>query len=144
MTPALRNPTPKIREELQAFLELLCELFTGTIWSIWTPTQIDIHEDSLDLERNILSLIWKNKDTHYTEACMKFYDKTKPMYLQTDASREGLEAGLLQVRSSMIWPWDESSDNTTLQPIAFASKIVLGAKGITAALKGKIYEYFME
>ena len=32
---------------------------------------------------------------------MKFYDDTKPLYLETDASGIGLEAALLQLRDNM-------------------------------------------
>ena len=34
------------------------------------------------------------------EACMKFYDETKPLYIETDVSRGGLGAALLQTRSN--------------------------------------------
>ena len=32
------------------------------------------------------------------DACMKFYDKTKLLYIERDASGVGLEAALLQTR----------------------------------------------
>ena len=32
------------------------------------------------------------------DVCMKFYDETKPLYLETDAFRIGLDTALLQTR----------------------------------------------
>ena len=36
------------------------------------------------------------------DACMKFYEETKPLYLGTDASGEGLRACLLQARDEVL------------------------------------------
>ena len=38
------------------------------------------------------------------DACMKFYDVTGPVYLETDASGVGLGAGLLHIRDGMNGP----------------------------------------
>ena len=53
---------------------------------------------------------------------MRFYDEIKSMYLETDASGEGLGVSLLQTRSGTSCPRDTALDNTILRPIAFASK----------------------
>ena len=53
---------------------------------------------------------------------MKFYDETKPLYLETDTSGVGLEAALLQTRSSKSCPRDTAADNSTHKPIMFVSK----------------------
>ena len=53
---------------------------------------------------------------------MKFYDKARPPYKETDASGFGLEDALLQTRSGTKCPWDEASDNSILRPIVFVSK----------------------
>ena len=57
------------------------------------------------------------KDVH-----MKFYDETKPLYLETDESGIGLGATLLQTRDGMTCSKDVAPDNTILRPIIFASK----------------------
>ena len=56
------------------------------------------------------------------DACMKFYDASRLLYLETNASGAGLRAGLLQVRDSMNCGHDKMPDNATLCPTAFASK----------------------
>ena len=53
---------------------------------------------------------------------MKFYEKTKPLYLETDASGIGLGFTLLQTRNGMTCRKDTAPDNTIWRPIAFASK----------------------
>ena len=59
---------------------------------------------------------------------MKFYDGTKPLYLETDASRIGFGAVLLQTRDGMTCPKHSVTDNTILQPIVFVSKILTSAE----------------
>ena len=54
--------------------------------------------------------------------CIKFYDETKPLYIETDASGVGLGAALLQTRSNTNCHRDEVPHNTILMPIACASK----------------------
>ena len=36
------------------------------------------------------------------DACMKFYDNSKPLYLETDASGIGLGAALLQLHDNTV------------------------------------------
>ena len=62
------------------------------------------------------------------EMCMKFYDDTKPLYLETDASGIGLGTALLQLRDDTVCQKGMAPNNTILQPIAFASKSLMGAK----------------
>ena len=82
---------------------------------------------------------------------MKFYDDTKLLYLETDVSRVGLGAVLLQLHKGLMCQKDVAPDNTILHPIAFASKsltvaesrysnIEWDALGILHGLK-KFYHY---
>ena len=59
---------------------------------------------------------------------MKFYDDTKPLYLETDASRVGLGTVLLQTWEGTTYQKDTVPDNTIVHPIAFASKSLTGAE----------------
>ena len=52
----------------------------------------------------------------------EIYDKTKPLYLETEASEVGLGAGLLQTRNGTSCARDMAPDTNILRPIAFASK----------------------
>ena len=58
---------------------------------------------------------------------MKFYDSTRLVYLETDASGVGLGARLLQVKDDMDYGHDHLPDNETLCPIAFARKSLSSA-----------------
>ena len=53
---------------------------------------------------------------------MKFYDTSRPLYLETDASEVSLGAGLLQIRDGMNCGCDEVPDNATLHPNVFINK----------------------
>ena len=59
---------------------------------------------------------------------LKFYDRTRLLYLETDSSGMSLGAGLLQARESMNCRCDEISDNVILLPVAFASKSLSSVK----------------
>ena len=59
---------------------------------------------------------------------MKFYNDTKPLYLETDASRISLGAALLQLHNNTDCQKDMASDNTILHSMAFTSKSLTGAE----------------
>ena len=59
---------------------------------------------------------------------MKFYNKTKSLYLEMDASGIGLGATLVQTRDGTTCPEEIVPDNTILRPIAFASKNLTSAE----------------
>ena len=48
------------------------------------------------------------------DACLKFYDVARPLYLETYVSSFSLLAGLLQVRDDMNCGHDEIPDNAIL------------------------------
>ena len=62
------------------------------------------------------------------EMCMKFYDDTKPLYPETDASGVSRGVALLQLRDNTNCPKDTAPDNTILCPIAFVSKSLTSAE----------------
>ena len=64
----------------------------------------------------------KAKSIIRADTCMKFYDKTKPLYLETDAPGVELGVSLLQTRNCTSCPRDTAPENNILRPIAFASK----------------------
>ena len=72
------------------------------------------------------SLFNKAKLLIKSDMCMRFYDDTKPLYLETDASRVGLGAALPQAWEGTTCQKDTVPDNTILHPIAFASKSLTG------------------
>ena len=72
----------------------------------------------------------KTKSIIKEDACMKFYDEIKPLYKETDASGLGMEAALLQTRSSTSCPRDEAPGNIFFRPIAFISKSLSSAEKI--------------
>ena len=76
------------------------------------------------MEQNVPGHIWLSqeykKDT--------FYDASRPLYLEIDASGLSFGAGLLQVREGMNCGHDEVPDNLTLHPITFYSKCLMSTE----------------
>ena len=69
---------------------------------------------------------------------MKFYDDTKLLYLETDASGAGLEAVLLQLHEGTMCQKDMTPDNTVLCAIAFATKSLTGAEHRYSNIKQEV------
>ena len=59
---------------------------------------------------------------------MKFYDDTKMLYLETDASIVSLGAALLQLHDNIACQKGIPPDNTILHPTAFASRSLTGTE----------------
>ena len=126
-----KMPAPKNKKVLLAFLGIINYL------SKFSP---DTSEVCKCLRKLTLSRTMWTWDASYqqrfekaqllnrTEMYMKFYDDTKLLYLETDVSGIGLGAALLQVRDNTACQKGIAPDNTILQPIAFASKTLMGAK----------------
>ena len=74
---------------------------------------------------------------------MKFYDNTKTIYLETDASGVGLEAALLQLHEGTTCQKDIVPNNTILCPIALASKGFKVQNADAATLSERTRAYFM-
>ena len=70
----------------------------------------------------------KAKSLIKVDMCMTFYDDTKPLCLETDASGVCLGVALLQLCEGTACQKDIVPDNTTLCPIVFASKSLTGAE----------------
>ena len=68
----------------------------------------------------------KAKSIIKDQACRKFYDETKPLHIEKDASEVGLGSTLLQTRSNTSCPKEEAPDNSILRPIAFTTEILTG------------------
>ena len=62
------------------------------------------------------------------DAYMKFYDETKTLYIEADASGVGLGATLLQTRSNTSCPKDDAPDNSKIRPIACTSESLIGTE----------------
>ena len=72
---------------------------------------------------------------------MKFFKKTKPQYLETDAFGIGLGTALLQTRKGMTCSKDAAPDNTILKPITFASKNLTSTEKSAISLKERCWVY---
>ena len=70
----------------------------------------------------------KGKKLIKQDACVEFYDASRPLYLETDASGTSLGTGLLQVREGMNCGNDEVPDNVTLCQVVFSSQSLFSAK----------------
>ena len=122
---------PKNKKELQAFLGII--IYLGK----FSPDTAYVCDPLYKLTSSKVTWTWnasyqelfiKAKSLIKVDKCMKFYDDTKPLYLETDASRVGLDMALLQMHEGTACQKDIVPDNTTLHPIAFASKSLTGSE----------------
>ena len=67
------------------------------------------------------------KDAVCKDVKLKFYDPSLPMYIETDASQNGIGVILLQPIDSNF-TLDEYDIPTSLMPVAFASKTLTSAE----------------
>ena len=124
-------PPPNNKKELKAFLSIINYL------GIFSPGTVDVCDPLHKLPSSKTMRTWnasyqalfkKAKLLIKVDMCMKFYDNTKPLHLETDTSRIGLGAALLQTHEGTACQKDIAPDNTSLCLITFASKSVTGAE----------------
>ena len=77
------------------------------------------------------------------DVCIKFYDETKLLYIEIDASGVGLGASLLQTRSSIGCPRDEVPGNSIIRPIAFSSKSLTWAEKSYCNIEREALAYYI-
>ena len=115
----------KNKKELHGFLGITNYL------GKFSPGTTDICDPLQKLTSSKVTWTWnalhqelfaKAKSLIKVDICMKFYDDTKLLYLETDASGVGLGAALLQLLEGTVCQKDMVPDNTILCPIAFDSK----------------------
>ena len=123
--PALKN-----KKELQAFLGIINYFgkFSLGATDVCDPLQM-LTSSKVTWTWNVSyqEMFTKAKPLIKADMCMKFYDDTKSLYLETAVSRVGLGAALLQLCKGTTCQKDVSPDNTILYPIAFATKSLTGA-----------------
>ena len=123
-------PAPKNKRELQSFLGIINYLgkFSPGTAEVCDPLQKLTSSRTMWMwNASYQQLFDKAKLLVKVEVCMKFYDDTKLLYLETDVSGVSLGAALLQLCDNTACQRDVVPDNTSLRPIAFASKSLTGA-----------------
>ena len=92
---------------------------------------------------HLTKLFDKVKSLIKGNVCVKFYDETKPLYLETNSSESGLGATPLQTMDGVTCPRDIAPDNAILRPITFAGKGLTSAEQNTVTSKGRHWVYCM-
>ena len=96
----MEMPAPKNKKELQAFLGIINYL------GKFSPGTTDVCDPLQKLTSSKVSLTWnasyqelfnKAKSLIKVDMCMKFYDDTKLLYLETDVPGVSLGVALLQI-----------------------------------------------
>ena len=90
-------------------------------------TKADIKQTMWTWNASYQHLFAKAKSLITVDICMKLYNDTKLLYLETNASGLGLGAALLQLHDNTTCQKGMAPDNAILCPIAFASKSLTGA-----------------
>ena len=122
---------PKYKKELQSFMGILSYLFefspatAGVCEPLWKLTSVKadwtlniMYQDLYDREKKIVK----------KDAWMKFYNASRPLYIEIDASGVCREAILLQVKDGVNCRCDEVPDNTAVGPSAFTNKSLASAE----------------
>ena len=126
-----RNATSNINKELQSFFSIMNYL------GKFSHSTAEVYEPLRKLTSSKCMWTWKNtcqslynraKNIIKMNMTMVFYNEKAQLYLETEASGEGLGVSLLQVRDRMQFPRNEAPDNAVLWPIAFVSKSLTNAE----------------
>ena len=132
-------PSPQNKKELQAFLGIINYL------SKFSPSTADVCEVLRQMTSVKTEWTWnvtsqklfdKAKSTIKEGECMKFYDETKPLHLETDASGVEVGAGLLHTRSGTNSCRDMASDQHTQTHCIFKHVSIRCRKEIKQHRKG--------
>ena len=147
MKPDLRKlkalmgmPHPKMKKELQAFfgiINYLSKLSPSTASVCELLIQLMLRKAERTWNATFHKLFDKAKSIIKEDACMKFYDETQPLQLETDASGLRLGAALLQTRSGTSCPRDKAPKHSILGSITFVSKSLSSVERSIATLKEK-------
>ena len=124
-------PPPNNQRELQTFLAIVIYLenFSPGTAAVCDPLQkLTSSRVAWTWNASYQSLFVIAKLLIKADMCMKFYDDSKPLYLETDASSVGLGTALLQTQEGTICQKDKLPENTIMHPIAFASKSLTAAE----------------
>ena len=122
---------PNNKMKLQAFLEIINFLgkFSPGTADVCDPLhKLILSKTTWTQKASFQSLFNKAKLLIKSDMCMKFCNDTKPLYLETDSSRVGLGAALLQTWEGTSCQKDTVPDNTILCQVAFASKSLTGTE----------------
>ena len=101
----------KFAPSTASICESLRQLTSSKTECTWNAT----YQKLFDKAKSIKSIIKE-------DACMKIYDETQSLYLETDVSAVRFGAALLQTRSGTSCPRDKAPNNSILRPITFASR----------------------
>ena len=124
-------PPPNNKKELQALpgiINYLGKFSPGTADVSDPLHKTDIEKGSWTWNAPYQLLFSRAKLLIKSDMCMKFYDDTKPLYLETDASGVGLGAALLQKWEGTTCQKGHSARQHHTVSIAFASKSLMGTE----------------
>ena len=133
-------PVPKNKKELQAFLGIincLNKFFPGMPEVCKPLRKLTSSKMTWTWNASYQQLFNKAKSLIKAEMCIKFYDDTKPLYLETDAPGIGLGAALL-LRDNKECQKDTAPDYANLHPITFVSKSLTGVEQRNSNIKHEV------
>ena len=115
-----KMPAPKIKMELRAFLGIINYLgkFSPGTGEVCEPLcKLTSSKSTWTWNASYQQLFISAKSIIKADVCMKLYDKSKLLYLETDASGVGLGAALLQLHDNTVCQKGVAPQNITLHPI---------------------------